>query len=428
MRPHCRDCHADAPVGATRCPSCGGPRLLDHPEIDTLGIAHIDCDAFYAAVEKRDRPELRDEAVIIGGGRRGVVATACYNARIHGVHSAQPMWQALERCPNAIVIRPDMAKYAQVGRRVRAMMEDLTPSVEPLSIDEAFLDLRGTERVHRATPAVTLARFATRVREELGITVSVGLSDCKFLAKLASDMDKPRGFSVIGRAEALAVLAALPVRRIWGVGEAFARKLEGDGIRTVAQLQRMDESTLAKSYGSMGLRLHRLSRGIDAREVKTARERKSVSAETTFRADLSRAEELEPILRRLSEKVSGQLKAKGVAGRTVVLKLKTDGFKLSTRNRRLDAPTQLAHRIHATGRELLRHEIDGRRFRLIGIGVSDLCDPAQADPPDLVDPGAERHARAERAVDAIRAKFGANAVESASTLGTRDGRRDHPFG
>ena len=394
----------------------------------TLGIGHVDCDAFYAAVEKRDRPELRDEAVIIGGGRRGVVATACYNARIHGVRSAQPMWQALEKCPNAIVIRPDMAKYAIVGRQVRAMMEDLTPIVEPLSIDEAFLDLRGTERLHGTPPAVTLARFATRVREEIGITVSVGLSDCKFLAKLASDMNKPRGFTMIGRAEALATLAPMPVTRIWGVGASMAAKLERDGLRTIGQLQRMDEATLAKRYGSMGLRLFRLSRAIDVRDVKVERERKSVSAETTFRADLHRAEDLEPILRRLSEKVSRQLKEKGVAGRTVVLKLKTDSFKLSTRNRRLDAPTQLSDRMNRVGRDLLRAELDGRRFRLIGIGVTDLTPAEQADPPDLIDPASERNARAERAVDAIRARFGNEAVESGTTFGVRDGRRDHPYG
>ena len=428
MAAHCRDCHADAPDGAHRCPYCGGPRLLEHPELHTLGIGHVDCDAFYAAVEKRDRPELRDEAVIIGGGRRGVVATACYNARIHGVHSAQPMWQALEKCPHAVVIRPDMAKYAAVGRQVRAMMEALTPVVEPLSIDEAFLDLRGTERLHGTSPAVTLARFASRVRDELGITVSVGLSDCKFLAKLASDMDKPRGFTVIGRAEALSRLAPMPVGRIWGVGATMAARLERDGIRLIGQLQRMDEATLAKRYGSMGQRLFRLSRAIDVRDVKPERERKSVSSETTFRSDLSTMAELDPILRRLSEKVSSQLKAKEVSGRTVVLKLKTDGFKLLTRNRRLEAPTQLADRLHRTGRELLAAELDGRRFRLIGIGVADLAPAEAADPPDLVDASGERSARAERAIDAIRARFGSNAVVSGLTFETPDTRPDHPYG
>ena len=428
MKPHCRDCHADAPFDARRCASCGSPRLLSHPERDALAIAHIDCDAFYAAVEKRDRPELRNEAVIIGGGRRGVVATACYNARIHGVHSAQPMWEALKRCPNAIVIRPDMKKYATVGRQVREMMHDLTPAVEPLSIDEAFLDLTGTERLHGEPAALTLARFATRVQREIGITVSVGLSDCKYLAKLASDMDKPRGFSIIGRREALDVLARMRVDRIWGVGDAFRGKLERDGITQIAQLQRIDQATLMKRYGSMGSRLYNLSRGIDARAVKRERERKSVSAETTFRRDIASLEELRPILRRLSEKVSRALKEKETAGWTVVLKLKTHDFKLLTRNRKLDAPTQLADRLYRHGMDLLARETDGRRFRLIGIGIADLCDPTSADPPDLIDVHADRNARAERALDAIRAKFGDGAMVNADTLRTDETVRDHPYG
>ena len=428
---HCLDClepFADARSGArTRCGACGSPRLLSHAELDRLSIAHVDCDAFYASIEKRDRPEIRDEAVIIGGGRRGVVATACYNARIRGVHSAQPMWQALERCPTAVVISPDMRKYAEVGRQVRALMEELTPAVEPLSIDEAFLDLGGTERVHGETPARALSRFARRVEERLGITVSIGLSDCKFLAKLASDMNKPRGFTVIGRGEVLDVLAPLAIDRLWGVGEVMAAKLRSDGLRTVGQLQRMDEPTLAKRYGSMGLRLFRLSRGIDARGVSNARERKSVSAETTFRADLHRVEDLRPILRQLSEKVSAQVKQKGVAGWTVRLKLKTDGFRLLTRSRTLDVPTQLADRIFRVGAELLAAETDGTRYRLIGIGLAELCDPSQADPPDLVDPRADKSARAERAVDAIRAKFGAGSVRSAATSDAAP-QRDHPYG
>ena len=427
----CLDCLAKRevvlPPSPSRCGSCGSPRVLAHPELVTLSIGHVDCDAFYAAVEKRDRPELRDRAVIIGGGRRGVVATACYSARIHGVHSAQPMWQALERCPDAVVVRPDMAKYAAVGAQVRNLMEALTPSVEPLSIDEAFLDLSGTERVHGEAPAHVLARFAKRVEAEIGITVSVGLSDCKFLAKLASDMNKPRGFTVIGRAEALDVLAPLPVDRVWGVGQVLATKLRADGLRTVGQLQRMDEATLAKRYGSMGLRLFRLSRGIDVRDVSPVRERKSVSAETTFNADLHRIEDLRPILRRLCEKVSAQVKRKGVAGHTVRLKLKTSGFKLLTRSRGLDAPTQLADRLFHVGSDLLAGETDGTRFRLIGIGLADLCDASRADPPDLVDARRERAAKAERAVDAIRARYGDGSVRSAATTDAAP-QRDHPFG
>ena len=422
----CQDCLHRPSRAAMRCTECGGPRLVVHDELDALSIAHVDCDAFYAAIEKRDRPELRDEPVIIGGGRRGVVATACYVARIRGVRSAMPMFRALELCPDATVIRPDMAKYASVGRQLREMMGALTPSVEPLSIDEAFLDLTGTERLHGEPPAMVLARLAVRARQELGITVSVGLAHVKFLAKLASDLDKPRGFSVIGRAEAVSRLAPMPVTNLWGVGAAMAAKLERDGLRTIGHVQRLDRRTLVDRYGETGLRLHDLSHARDARAVKPTRERKSVSAETTFREDMADAERLRPILRRMAEKVSRQLKEKGVAGRTVVLKLKTADHRLLTRRATLDAPTQLAGRLFATADRLLAREITGRRYRLIGISAADLEDPSRADPPDLIDPGAERAAKAERAVDAIRARFGDGAVGRAVGLGLRDA--EHPYG
>ena len=238
----CRDCLADVRDGGTRCAACGSPRLVRHPELTRLAIAHVDCDAFYAAIEKRDDPALRDKPVIVGGGHRGVVATACYVARTYGVRSAMPMFEARRLCPHAEVVRPDMAKYARAGREVRAMMLDLTPLVEPLSIDEAFLDLSGTERLHGMAPAKALARFARTVEQEIGITVSIGLSQNKFLAKIASDLDKPRGFSVLGAGEAAAFLAPKPVTFIWGVGKAMGASLAREGFRTIADLQRADET------------------------------------------------------------------------------------------------------------------------------------------------------------------------------------------
>ncbi len=415
----CRDCLAGQPEGKTRCRACGSPRLVYHPELYRLTLAHIDCDAFYASVEKRDNPDLVDKPVIIGGGKRGVVSTACYIARIHGVRSAMPMFKALEACPQAVVIKPDMEKYVRVGRQVRSMMEELTPLVQPLSIDEAFLELKGTERLHHDPPARVLARFAQRVEKEIGITVSVGLSYCKFLAKVASDLQKPRGFSVIGEAEALSFLAPRPVTTIWGVGKAFAATLERDGIRTVGQLQTMEESDLMRRYGTMGQRLFRLSRGIDDRDVHLNDAAKSVSAETTFFDDIWRNEELVTHLRALSEKVAWRLKKSGIAGQTVVLKLKTADFKGRTRNRRLDDPTQLADRIFRTGLTLLEKEADGTRFRLIGIGVSDLQDEALADPPDLVDEQAQRRAAAEIAMDKLREKFGKASVQTGYTFPTK---------
>ncbi len=406
-------------VQARRCRACGSPRLIYHNELYRLTLAHIDCDAFYATIEKRDNPELADKPVIIGGGKRGVVSTACYIARINGVRSAMPMFKALELCPDAVVIRPNMEKYAAVGRQVRQMMLDLTPLVQPLSIDEAFLELAGTERLHHDPPARVLARLAKRVQDELGITISVGLSYCKFLAKVASDLEKPRGFSVIGQAEAVDFLTNRPVTTIWGVGKAFNATLAADGIRSIGQLQTMEETDLMRRYGSMGQRLYRLSRGIDDRVVHPNDPAKSVSAETTFFDDISRHDDLVPFLRRLSEKVSTRLKKHGIAGQTVVLKMKTSDFKSRTRNKRLEDPTQLADRIFRAGLSLMERETDGTRFRLLGIGVTDLCDPARADPADLVDLQATRRAAAEAAMDRLRDKFGKTAVETGYTFGKR---------
>jgi DNA polymerase-4 len=410
MAGFCRDCLADVLERGARCRDCGSPRLVRHPELDRMSIAHVDCDAFYAAIEKRDNPSLADKPVIVGGGRRGVVATACYIARTHGVRSAMPMFEARRLCPHAHVIRPDMAKYAKVGREVRALMTGLTPLVEPLSIDEAFLDLTGTERLHGMTPAKALARFALSVERELGITVSIGLSQNKFLAKIASDLDKPRGFSVFAPAEAPAFLAPRPVTFIWGVGKAMAAVLAREGFRTIADLQRADEAKLMRRFGAEGLRLGRLARGIDLRAVDPERETKSVSAETTLEEDLSAFRPLERLLWELSEKVSARLKAKGLAGTTVTLKLKSADFRLRTRARSLSAPTQLAAKIFAAARELLAREAGGTKFRLIGIGVSALGGAAEADPADLVDEHGRRSAAAERAVDRLREKFGRAAV------------------
>lgn len=412
----CRDCLASQPSGRKRCGQCGSPRLLYHPELERLTIAHIDCDAFYASIEKRDDPSLADRPVIVGGGKRGVVSTCCYIARIHGVRSAMPMFKALEACPDAVVIPPNMEKYARVGREVRAMMLELTPQVQPLSIDEAFLDLSGTERLHHDPPARVLARLALRVQNEIGITVSVGLSYCKFLAKMASDLDKPRGFSVIGQTEAVSFLAPRPVTAIWGVGKAFSATLEADGIRTIGQLQTMEETDLMRRYGTMGQHLFRLSRGIDHRKVAPDEEARSVSAETTFDENISDHDALVPILRRLSEKVAARLKANEIAGHTVVLKLKTADFRQRTRNRRLEDPTQLADRIFRTGLALLEKETGADAFRLIGIGVTDLGDAFRADPPDLVDPLASRRAAAEGAMDRLRSKFGKGAIETGYTF------------
>jgi DNA polymerase-4 len=406
----CRDCFAEASETAPRCTACGSPRLLRHALIHQLAIAHVDCDAFYAAVEKRDDPSLADKPLIIGGGKRGVVSTACYVARTYGIHSAMPMFKALKVCPHATVLKPDMAKYVKVGRQVRALMLELTPQVEPLSIDEAFMDLSGTDRLHGMSPAHSLARFAKRVEADIGITVSIGLSANKFLAKIASDLEKPRGFAVLGREQAVAFLATRPVGFIWGVGKVTQARLQRDGFNTIADLQRGDETDLMRRYGLEGRRLWRLSRGIDDRHVNPERETKSVSAETTFNQDIASYKPLEKILWSLCEKVSARLKASAISGTTVNLKLKTADFRIKTRARSLAEPTQLAARIFAAGCELLGREVDGTRFRLIGIGVSNLDEAGKADPVDLVDRQGARNAKAEHAIDKVREKFGKAAV------------------
>ncbi len=405
----CRDCLADAPPGA-RCAGCGSPRLVCHPELDRLAIAHVDCDAFYAAIEKRDDPSLADQPVIVGGGRRGVVATACYIARTYGIKSAMPMFQARKLCQSAIVVPPNMEKYVAVGRQVRRLMLDLTPLVEPLSIDEAFIDLSGTARLHGVSPAKTLARFAKLVEADLGITVSIGLSANKFLAKIASDLEKPRGFAVLGQEEARGFLAAKPASFIWGVGKAAEARLKRDGFATIADLQRADETELMRRYGSEGLRLSRLARGIDLRRVTPERETKTVSAETTFDRDIAAFRPLERCLWTLTERVSARLKANQLAGSTITLKLKTADFRLRTRARSLDHATALADSIFTVGRDLLARETDGTRYRLLGIGVSTLVSAERADAPDLIEPKAGRISAAEHAIDRLRGRFGRDAV------------------
>ena len=423
----CRDCLWTTQGTATpaRCPACNSPRLRGHDELASLAIAHIDCDAFYASIEKRDAPDLRDKPVIVGGGRRGVVSAACYIARRYGVRSAMPMFKARRACPQAVVIAPDMRKYAQVGRQVREILKSYTPLVEPLSLDEAFLDLSGTDRLHGGAPARTLALIVRRIEAEVGVSASIGLSYNKSLAKIASDLDKPRGFAVIGRAEARDFLAGQPVSIIWGAGRALQRKLAKDGIISVAQLQQMDQDELVARYGAMGLRMAQLARGVDPRQVTPNAPTKSVSSETTFADDIGDAEELDRILWQQCERVAARLKASGLAGGTVTLKLKTADFQIRTRSQSLPNPTQLADTIYRHCQRLLRREADGTRYRLLGAGVSQLVADAHADPLDLADPGAGQRAEAERALDRVRERFGSEAIRKGRGL-ARSGRSGRP--
>ena len=406
----CRACLHAFEAGK-RCPACRSPRVTSHSELFTLSIAHMDCDAFFASVEKRDNPDLVEKPVIVGGGRRGVVSTACYLARIRGVKSAMPMFQALKLCPDAVVVKPRFEAYSEASRAIRAMMEEMTPAIEPLSLDEAFLDLTGTERLHGAPPAVMLARLTRRMQDELGLTGSIGLSHNKFLAKMASDFDKPRGFSVIGKAETVDLLRPKPIGLIWGVGPQAQASLDAVGIRTFEDVLRWELSDLVRRFGGLGERIYHLARGEDRRRVTAHEPVKSISNETTFETDTRDPEILDGHIWRMAEKVSSRAKARDLVGRVVTLKLKRADHTLLTRRVSLRAPTQIADTLYRTARGLFDGRGESGAYRLLGVGLSELSPAATApSEADLLDSGRAARERAERAADAIRARFGAEAI------------------
>jgi len=406
----CRDCFGEFGAAPVYCPTCGSDRFVTHSELGKLSLAHIDCDGFYAAVEKRDNPLLANKPVLIGNARRGVVMTACYVARSYGPRSAMPMYQALQLCPTAVVVRPNMVKYRQVSRRMRKIFRDATPLVEPVFLDEAYLDLSGTTRLFRRTAAATLANIARKVEMKEGITVSVGLSYNKLLAKMASDLDKPEGFAVIGRGDAVAFLHDLAIHKIPGVGPALAKRLNADGLLKIGHLQAVTEAVLKRRYGDTGRQLSLFSRGLDHRRIISNRPAKGVSSETTFETSISDTNSLKKRLWPLCESVAGRLKKQGLAGHTVTLKLKSDRFELRTRSQKLEAPTQLAENLYLTSIALLDKEVICQSFRLIGVGVTNLSDGTFADPPDLLDPAVQRRAQLEYVMDEVRGKFGHKSI------------------
>jgi DNA polymerase-4 len=412
----CRDCMTQFENGR-RCPSCASPRVVNHAELNTLTVAHMDCDAFYASVEKRDDPSLIDKPVIIGGGRRGVVSTACYVARIRGVRSAMPMFQALKLCPDAVIIKPRMEAYVEASRGIRTMMEEMTPAIEPLSLDEAFMDLGGTTRLHGVPPAVMLARLIKRMRDELGLSGSIGLSHNKFLAKVASDLNKPRGFSVIGKAETDEFLRDKPVKIIWGVGQVTQASFDKVGIRTFADLLRWERTDLVARFGGMGERLWHLARGQDKRRVSAHEPVKSISKETTFNDDTSDPDILDGHIWRLAEQVADRAKAKSLAGKVVTLKLKRANHTSLTRRLTLNGSTQLADAVYRTAKGLFDQVGDQGPYRLIGCGLSHLVDADGSElAADLLDPNADKRSAAERATDKIRDRFGSDAIKKGRSL------------
>ncbi len=423
MQTLCRDCSGITEDVIGSCPNCGSDRLVSHARLPQLSVAHIDCDAFYAAIEKRDNPELRNRPVIVGGGTRGVVATCCYIARLDGVRSAMPMFKALKACPNAVVVRPDFQKYSAASRQIRERLEALTPLVQMVSIDEAYIDLSGTARLHHQSPAALLAGLARNIEAEIGITVSIGLSANRFLAKMASELDKPRGFAVLAPEDARDILGPMPISAIHGVGPAFAKRLSRDGLHRIADVYARDRRALMMAYGESGQHLWDRANGIDNRPVSPDRERKSVSAERTFNEDISAHDVLEDRLWSVCEETASRAKKHGVAGYVVTLKLKTRDFRSLTRSLTLSDPTQLAQTLFRATRPLLEKETrKGISYRLIGVGISDLH-PAGEDHVDLIDPGVAKRAAAERAADKARGRFGDGAVRTGRAMRLENSKR-----
>ena len=381
----CRDCGWLARLvlpAPKACPRCGAARLLGHAELAGLAIAHVDCDAFYASVEKRDRPDLADEPVIVGGGARGVVLTCCYVARRFGVRSAMPMVQALRLCPDATVIRPDMEKYRGESRRIRELMLALTPKVEAVSLDEAYLDLGESERAE--PPARTLARLALQVERQVGVTISIGLAPNKMLAKIASDLGKPRGFCVIGAGDAQAVLGPMKVSALPGVGPVTAQKLEALGYRTILDLRRAKPDELVHRFGRWGERLARHALGEDQRRVGTGRGRSvTIGAERTFARDLTDYESIAAELETLCARVAERLARADLAAGSLTLKLKRFDRQISTHACRLHDPTMRAETILRAVAPVLKRALDGTAYRLVGVTAHDLVSGRRADPPDL---------------------------------------------
>jgi DNA polymerase IV len=382
----CRDCgtlaHADPAHGA--CERCGSARIVAHPELTRLAIAHVDCDAFYASVEKRDRPELANEPVIVGGSQRGVVLTACYIARRFGVRSAMPMGRALQLCPGAAIVRPDMEKYRRESRRIRELMEALSPRVESVSIDEAYLDLSASG--NNEPPARSLARLALQVEKRVGVTISIGLAPNKMLAKIASDFGKPRGFHVIGESDKLAVLGPMKVSALPGIGPVMTRKLEELGFVTIADLRAAKLDELTHRFGRWGRSLLARAHGEDGRRVGMGRGRNvTIGAERTFAKDLACCEDILAVLEQISQRVAERLVRADLAATALTLKLRRHDRYTTTHACRLHDPTMRADAILAAVTPVLRLRLDGTRYRLVGVTAHDLVPGQRADPPDLFD-------------------------------------------
>lgn len=399
-----------------------GPRLEvgDWGEDDSgCHVLHVDMDAFFASVELIDRPELRGRPVIVGGAERGVVLAATYEARAFGVHSAMPMGQALRRCPQAVVLRPDHRRYREASLRAMAVLGEVTDRIEQVSVDEAFLDVSGAVR-RLGRPAHIARWIRAEVTRRLGITCSVGVADCLFVAKIASGAAKPDGMLVVPHARTVEFLHSLPVSALWGVGERTREALARWGITTVAELAHSDPAVLRSAVGAgHGAHLAALAWGRDPRRVTPSHAEKSVGAETTFAHDTDDLVTLERRLLELADRTAGQLRRRGLSSRTVAIKVRTSDFRTLSRSRTLATPTDSALDLHAAARELLRAvDLGGLPVRLVGIRAEQLtADPVRQ--PTLGEAASgrdEARRRADAVVDEVRAQFGTAAIRPAETL------------
>jgi len=385
-------------------------------------ILHVDMDAFYASVEQRDRPELAGQAVIVGGDpdRRGVVSAANYEARRFGVHSAMPAATARRLCPHGVFLRPHIDHYAAVSREIREIFGRYTPLVEPLSLDEAFLDVGGSEGLFGPAPEIG-RRIKREIRDELKLVASVGVAPNKFLAKIASDLKKPDGFVVVQPDRVQAFLDPLPVSRLWGVGKAGGRSLEGLGVRTIGQLRRLPADVLTARLGSMGEHLWRLARGIDQRPVVPDHQAKSISHETTFAVDVADPEVLRAWLLELVEQVARRLRRHGLRARTVELKVRFPDFRTITRSQTLPEPTNVTAELWQTAVAILEGRLPRPcpPVRLLGFGTHGLDASGRVQRHLFDEPARQRQSQLDAATDAIQARFGIGAIRRGGQTNSR---------
>ncbi len=412
----CRDCFYVFKTDP-KCKNCGSPRIVSHKNLLSLEIAHIDCDAFYASIEKRDDPSIRNLPVIVGGSHRGVVTTCCYIARVNGVRSAMPIFQAKKLCPNAVIISPRMDYYKKISGSIERILTTLSPKIEFVSLDEAYIDLSGTQRLHGEPPAIRLAKISKKIETEIGITISIGLSHNKFLAKIGSELEKPRGFSVIGHSDTSSTLRDKSIAKILGVGKKTELVLKSNGINIISDILKYDKEKLQEILGSFGETLWFLARGIDNRKIEPNKPAKSISYEKTFKKNEIKLEILTKFLWELAEKIAWRLKRLDVVALKVKVKLKDTNFKVVIISTTLNQPSNSPEEIFQKSKKLLQKNITKGPFRLIGLTLTGFSSAkTNVEQRGFFDESNHQTLAAENAIDHIRSKFGKDSIVKGRSL------------